>query len=363
MPISGLVANGFTNALDDVNERRLQEVLRRMQEQHQQEQLALQKRQIEGVEQDRATNRENQRRTLDLNELKRTDELGREATQRNAASDMANVLKMPGMSNEDKASEIMGSGLRTGSVDPSKVIEGLTRVPEKAKSVQYTYTDPKTGNKSLRFADPSAINATGLDMGNEPQKPERGPAPDYEWVIGANGQPRQIRKGSAQAGDRPYEKPAANPNAPDPVKAADIQQRILDTAKKLKTSPGLSSLTGSRLGNRAYGFGMTEDPIPGTKAANAKALFDTLKSVMTLENLGMLKGAMSDKDLMFLKSAGSSLETSMDDPSFLGELDNIIQKVEGHMSGTPMQPSSSHAPTAGGDEIDAMIERLRKPKG
>ncbi len=322
MPISGLLASGMQTQLDDVNDRRLQEFVRQLKEREQADQLKLQQDTLASAEKDRAAQRENTARTINLAELKRTDDLGREATQRNGASDMAGVLAMPGMSNEAKASEIMGSGLRTGQVDPARVIEGLTRVPAKK---EYTYTDPKTGNKSLRAYDPSSVPSGGLDMGNEPQKPERGPAPEYEWIT-RNGNPMQIRKGSAQAGDRPYEKAAAN--GPDPAKAAETRTKILDAAKALKTAKGLSSLTGNRIGNSDYNMGLSDEPRAGSSAANAAPLFKTLKSLMTLENLGLLKGAMSDKDLAFIQSAGSSLDTSMDDPTFIAELDKIIQKFE-----------------------------------
>ena len=58
-----------------------------------------------------------------------------------------------------------------------------------------------------------------------------------------------------------------------------------------------------------------------------EARVDTLKSNLTLENLALLKGAMSDKDLMFLNSIGSSLSVDMSEKQFNAELDRVIAKL------------------------------------
>lgn len=59
-----------------------------------------------------------------------------------------------------------------------------------------------------------------------------------------------------------------------------------------------------------------------------EAKVNTLKSNLTLENLQLLKGAMSDKDLLFLNSIGSSLDVNMLETEFDKELDRIIKKLE-----------------------------------
>jgi hypothetical protein len=69
---------------------------------------------------------------------------------------------------------------------------------------------------------------------------------------------------------------------------------------------------------------------------------NTLKSNLTLDNLKLLKGTMSDKDLMFLNSVGSSLTTDMQEKEFDKELDKIITKLE-TATGTEPGGSSSSA--------------------
>jgi len=50
---------------------------------------------------------------------------------------------------------------------------------------------------------------------------------------------------------------------------------------------------------------------------------DSLKSLLSLQNLGYLKGAMSDKDLVFIQSASSALNRKMTRKAFTNELDKI----------------------------------------
>jgi hypothetical protein len=349
--LSGQVAGGLQTALDEVMERRLREQMRRQQEQQQAAQLALQQRQQQGVEDDRTYRRDNDRRVIDLAEMERIDAKAQQATDRNISLDAANVMNMPGMTPQARADELNQSVFRnpkaSSAPDMRRVIEGLTKRPDR---VQYTYTNPNTGNQSTRFGNPDEMPAGGFDMGNEPQKPERGPAPDYEWVM-RNGKPVQIRKGGAQMGDSPYEKPsAASTNAPDPVKARETLEKIEAAATQLRNAPGLGRLTGARIGNRDYALGVRDEPLEGSPAATAKAYYDSLKSLMTLENLGLLKGVLSDRDMQILQSAGSSLDTKMQDPAFVAELDTIIGKVSTQLGRPPAKPKSG-GPSSRVDEL------------
>lgn len=50
---------------------------------------------------------------------------------------------------------------------------------------------------------------------------------------------------------------------------------------------------------------------------------DSLKSLLSLQNLGYLKGAMSDKDLVFIQSASSALNRKMSEGDFKNEMAKI----------------------------------------
>lgn len=55
---------------------------------------------------------------------------------------------------------------------------------------------------------------------------------------------------------------------------------------------------------------------------------NTLKANLTLDNLSLLKGPMSDKDLAFLQAIGSSISTNMSEKEFNGQVKKVIQKLE-----------------------------------
>jgi len=347
---------GAAAGLEAVLERRLRELVRQQQEQQQAAQLALQTRQIEGQEADR----QERIRQFDINELRRVGDDNAVQTQRNAASDMAGVLAMPGMSNADKANEIMGSGLRTGSVDPIKVIEGLTKVPEKPKPVQYTYTDPKTGNKSLKFASPDSIPEGGLDLGNEPQKPS-GPV-DQEWVM-RGGVPTPIRKGSAQPGDRPYDavserkQPAGEPSPYATERATRTVQSVDDLIGQV-----------SRL---TTGYGSVLANLPETAARDFAAELQTLKANIAFNELTAMReasktggalGQVSNVELQLLESALGALDTGQSPVNLKKQLVKIKESVQRWQAagGKPLvTPSASHGPP---DRVDELITKYLKPK-
>lgn len=85
---------------------------------------------------------------------------------------------------------------------------------------------------------------------------------------------------------------------------------------------------------------------PDRTAFEAKV--NTLKANLTLDNLSMLKGAMSDKDLAFLQAIGSSLDTNMSEVEFDKELTRIVNKFEAAGTVTP-EASSVDSPPAGTD--------------
>ena len=65
-----------------------------------------------------------------------------------------------------------------------------------------------------------------------------------------------------------------------------------------------------------------EAGLQGNRSA-FEAKIATLKSTLTLDNLSLLKGPMSDKDIAFLMSVGSSLDPRMSEAEFDAELQRI----------------------------------------
>jgi hypothetical protein len=111
-----------------------------------------------------------------------------------------------------------------------------------------------------------------------------------------------------------------------PAKAAEQKQQALALAQELRSddAPGKSSAVGSSAA-KFVPWGQSLG-LQGDRSA-FEARLNTLKSNLTLDNLKLLKGAMSDKDLLFLNSVGSSLSTDMSEAEFNKELDRIIEKL------------------------------------
>jgi hypothetical protein len=112
-----------------------------------------------------------------------------------------------------------------------------------------------------------------------------------------------------------------------PVSDADKKFETLALAEELRldTAVGKKSAIGASLA-KLVPFGQALG-LQGSRSAFENKI-NTLKSSLTLENLKLLKGSMSDKDLLFLNSIGSSLSTDMSEASFNAELDRIISKLK-----------------------------------
>ena len=107
---------------------------------------------------------------------------------------------------------------------------------------------------------------------------------------------------------------------------------LVDTLEKspgLKTAVGVKGLTGGFLG------GWT---VPGTDAADFVTRFDSLKSLLTLENMGLMKGVLSDSDMKVIQQASASLNRSMTESEFKKELAKIKGVLQSKLGGTGNDP-------------------------
>lgn len=128
-----------------------------------------------------------------------------------------------------------------------------------------------------------------------------------------------------------------------PVNTVDAKKVLqnneaLTLAKELRKADAIGK--GSAIGASAakfVPFGQTLG-LQGNRTA-FEAKVDTLKANLTLDNLKLLKGAMSDKDLLFLNAIGSSLNVNMSEAAFDAELDRVITKLEG--AGATVQGSTT----------------------
>ena len=353
MGISGLVAQGVISALDEAQERRLREQIRRQQEQQQAAQLALQQQQQAAIEADRAEQRNQGLKRLDLEALKYRDEQAAAQTDRNIGLDAANVMRMPGMTPQAKADELEQSLFRNpnASVAPALLrrIEGLTRVE---KPVQYTYTDPKTGNKTMRFGDPASAGG-GFDMGNEPKEPKTPERPNYIQVTGPDGKLQMMTADEIRRmGGVPTMKAGG----------AESQEKLL-TAGEVKEAA--NTLLTHRGFDGAFGLNNSRFPTLKQDTADAEALRDRVSSLLQLANMGKMKGVLSDNDMKVIKAASTTLSNRLSGKAARAELARVIQimeRIESGMPGMDMATSRDDQP----DDVDAEIARiraLRRPGG
>lgn len=118
----------------------------------------------------------------------------------------------------------------------------------------------------------------------------------------------------------------------DPAKAQTANE-IITLAKEIMNDKALSASVGpysSRLPSWKTLTGETAD-----FAAKAQRL----QSLLTLGNLGVLKGAISDKDMEVLQSAASSLKPGMTEQAYKTELQRIIDTTSKGLSNAGGQSS------------------------
>jgi len=71
--------------------------------------------------------------------------------------------------------------------------------------------------------------------------------------------------------------------------------------------------------------------IPGTKAFDYRQKVNQLVNTLAAGNLDKLKGAMSDKDIVFLQKINTSLDLGMTEKAFNQELDRIYNNITGKL--------------------------------
>jgi hypothetical protein len=92
----------------------------------------------------------------------------------------------------------------------------------------------------------------------------------------------------------------------------------LDKAQKLKDA--IAELKNNKSLNRAVGPLQSKLPTFTKGVADFEAYFNTVRSLLTLENMGLMKGVLSDADIKILKEAATPLSLNMSETAFKKEL-------------------------------------------
>jgi len=115
---------------------------------------------------------------------------------------------------------------------------------------------------------------------------------------------------------------------------------------KISNTPGMvDALTGLR----------GRFPALTTAGVDSDAAFNQLNGLLTLENMGVMKGVLSDSDMKIIKAASSGLVPGMSKGEFMGRIRTIRAKVETALmknkaktGGATPQPKTVENPGSGG---------------
>jgi hypothetical protein len=134
---------------------------------------------------------------------------------------------------------------------------------------------------------------------------------------------------------------ATNKEGALPNKRADSMRSMvdasLDTIGRLEGMSGMSGAVGAK-GPTSL-FGLLEQPMAGSSAADYASHVDALKSQLTLPRMEMMRGlgAMSDREFKTLSDSATALNRGMSEAEFVRELGNIKATLAGvreRMAGT-----------------------------
>lgn len=219
--------------------------------------------------------------------------------------------------------------------NPMEVGGNLVKYNAKTGKYETVYSAPEKPAEGFTLGEgQSRYDAQGNLIASGPAKSTvSGDAPDIKTING------QSMIWDAASG---IYKPAPVSQAVDQAKVQKAQD-VLSLATELLNS-------GDTLGN-AVGPVSSWLPTFRGKSADFEAKTNRLKSLLTLENLGVLKGAISDRDMEVLSSAASALSLGMSEQGFKNELQNIINKMSGVISGGNNQQSQQ-----GGDALDSILD-------
>lgn len=114
------------------------------------------------------------------------------------------------------------------------------------------------------------------------------------------------------------------------AKKADTEQalEIKSLAEQVLASSGLSSAVGFGLrksvwGNLPFASG---EAIAGTDRANFEASASRLANLLTLDNLKLMSGVLTDRDIQLLATAGSNLGNfNMSEAAYVEEINRIVE--------------------------------------
>lgn len=141
----------------------------------------------------------------------------------------------------------------------------------------------------------------------------------------------------------------ATKNKPDKDVAIKTAQEILDRANKITSDEGaFKSAVGGLKGPGSL-FGVLPEPKGGTPSYGVASNIESLKSLMTLGNLGLMKGTLSNADIEILTKAATNINRKLSEKDFLDELNKIKGKMQAVIAANSQDQQATDV-----DEFDAL---------
>lgn len=128
------------------------------------------------------------------------------------------------------------------------------------------------------------------------------------------------------------------------VTALDGAQGTLDMVNTIfDNDKYIDALTGFR--------GATPFAVPGGTGYDAQVAFDQFKDSLTMDNLGKMKGVLTDKDMAIIRSASAGINPGMSKKAFVRQLNKIktildkkIARQQGKLEGMGYNPQQTQLP-------------------
>lgn len=182
--------------------------------------------------------------------------------------------------------------------------------------------------KTLDDGTPVVFNSATGDI-----KPYGAPG-QYSSGVGQNQKIVKINgEDYVQNEDGSFTKPVL-PDAVPSVEKVSKADEVITKIDSLLTNPNLSKAIGPQ-------SAWVPGPLRSGTRNDIDAAIDALVASIAIENLGLLKGPMSDKDVDFIKEASSGLKKNMSEEGFkkrLEELKNKFVEIKNKAQSAPEAP-------------------------
>ena len=109
------------------------------------------------------------------------------------------------------------------------------------------------------------------------------------------------------------------------AKEMEKQQSVSSTRSTLQSVDDLLNHPGL---DSAVGASSVLPTIPGGESADFETMLESFVGSLTMENMGQMKGVLSDSDIKMIKAASSGLDTKMSEKAFKRRLQGIKKRLE-----------------------------------